>query len=1641
MTNLDKLSTRYPAKSWLSKAKWLAFGAAALLFSPAAHAQISGTKTVCKTGCDYSSVGAAVTALNTNGINGKTTIQIKPGAYNESVYISGGKSGISGISSTNTLTFIGTGTAPTDVRIYNTNSYVVALEDISYVTIENVHIDQVSSTDFYQGLRLSYATNCTIKNNRISADATGNEYWDLNPLMLQYSTDNMVEGNYVRGGHDAINDGNYDYGCARNIYRNNTITRFYYDGIGAYYSDANEYYNNYIDSGSYTYASAIFSSEETNAKYHNNKMNLLSMYYGVFLNPVGDMEFVNNMLMGASNCYEMVRLEPYANNIKIKFHHNTMHNPNSGGVCVYYSNGNQADISFQNNILTSVGITLSMQGKSLNLDDVIEGNNYYRSTSGTLLNYNGTAYSSLSAYQAVANPNGHGLTDMSMPVTYKSATDLHVDQNSLTPYAKNIGVNTDIDGDARCATVVTSGADESYYTGNPHYGKPSKPAFTGPSTAYDGNPTVFFNSAKGSGGIMYKWYVNNKFISDSLHLETLALTGPTSKVKLVAQTCGGKDSSETTVTVSLPPNVPVSDFISDKNTIRQGDLVKFTDISQEYPSQWKYTVTPEFTFVDGVKMPTYTIVSGSLTSPNMQLMFDYPGKYEVCLTSSNKKGAGNKECKTNYITVIPSTNLPTAGTGRITNATGYLYDNGGPSNNPSGYYVQNKAIISGCADSIFLVFTKFDLACGADYLRVFEGDNPNTGRSLNKCASTSYVGSNFGGVTGYTGGTSNSCATVCYPTITDTFKAKGSMYIEMGVYGYTSTPGFEAFYWTTPKSEKPPVAFFTSKDSICTNGILSFSNQSTGPNVKYFWDMDGDLSTIETSGANASWPYFSEGDVTVTLIAENCGGTDTFQKTIHVFAPDAPSTAFIADNTNPTLNDIVFLTTDMKQCVDDYKWTITHASGIGQAVYVNGTKNSSAAPQVMFTATGCYSVELYTANSTGDDNLKMNCYINVKSPYCVPAVMGQSSDLGISKVTFNTINNTSAQSSPNGYANYAAVQSQSTTVEIAATYSLTVERNTNANKATRTVFIDWNGDADFNDAGEKVAEELNASTLSWTTDITVPATAKIGATIMRVVINQGSQTNTPCGPHKFGEFEDYRLYVKPYTTLPVITLTGNDTITFEQGNTYIEPGYVATSKLYGTITADVVVTSPISGYNMIPGTYTYTYNVKDATGNEAIPVKRYIVVTPDVTAPNLVIVKPDTILLQVKTTLSVPAIVSADDLVDGNLVGAVKTDNKVDNTKVGNYTITYTVTDRSKNTATVIRYVQVIDTIMPTIALVGGSPVTHNVGTTYTDAGVTVSDNYYSEAELRNNLLVESNVDENVVGNYTVVYTLTDPFTGNKVILTRNVEVVDAVTPTISLIGDTAISMEVFTSLNDPGVNISDNYDKNLSAVTGGSFFTNFPNGTPTLLGRYTIIYTVTDAAGNKASVNRTVNVVDTEAPDAQLIGDPTATVCRWATYTDAGINVTDNYDKNADLTITQEGSIITAGTDIEGVYTLRYKVVDKSGNISYTKYRYIYVRNPNEFPCSTATGISADITLDKLVNVYPNPNTGKFIVEANLPATEQVRISVMNLLGQEIAVISNGAMNVNTFSVDLSNQKAGVYMLNIVTDKQTVTKRIVVTK
>ena len=78
-------------------------------------------------------------------------------------------------------------------------------------------------------------------------------------------------------------------------------------------------------------------------------------------------------------------------------------------------------------------------------------------------------------------------------------------------------------------------------------------------------------------------------------------------------------------------------------------------------------------------------------------------------------------------------------------------------------------------------------------------------------------------------------------------------------------------------------------------------------------------------------------------------------------------------------------------------------------------------------------------------------------------------------------------------------------------------------------------------------------------------------------------------------------------TPPVITLTGNATVTIPMGPTYTDPGYTATDNIDGDITSMVTVSGTVNP--LIPGIYTISYTVTDAAGNNK-QQERVVTVSP-----------------------------------------------------------------------------------------------------------------------------------------------------------------------------------------------------------------------------------------------------------------------------------------------------------------------------------------------------------------------------------------------------------------------------------------------
>ena len=95
-------------------------------------------------------------------------------------------------------------------------------------------------------------------------------------------------------------------------------------------------------------------------------------------------------------------------------------------------------------------------------------------------------------------------------------------------------------------------------------------------------------------------------------------------------------------------------------------------------------------------------------------------------------------------------------------------------------------------------------------------------------------------------------------------------------------------------------------------------------------------------------------------------------------------------------------------------------------------------------------------------------------------------------------------------------------------------------------------------------------------------------------------------------------------------------------------------------------------------------------------------------------------------------------------------------------------------------------------------------------------------------------------------------------------------------------------------------------------------------MGTYTIMYTVTDAAGNESTAKRTVKVVDKTAPELTLKGSHSITLIKGEKYKEPGYKAKDNVDGNITDKVVISGRI---DTNKVGAYTLTYTVADSSGN------------------------------------------------------------------------------------------------------------------
>lgn len=1137
-------------------------------------------------------------------------------------------------------------------------------------------------------------------------------------------------------------------------------------------------------------------------------------------------------------------------------------------------------------------------------------------------------------------------------------------------------------------------------------------AYERDTTVFIGGQVILKNTSIASGqSVKYGWDVDDDSVVDTI-TEDLTLVISKSgyqriTLKATLKSCDQQTEYTSIFTDSIlvksPTQAPKAEFVSSANLVALDSAIYLTDLTENGPSTWKWIVFPAL--ID--KNPTFSYVSGSSDSAKQPaLVFHKEGRYSITLVASNSFGR-DTTVKVNYIKVQHPISLCGKEQNHgdtVLTESGVIYDDGGPDDDYGDDLSCSLLIQPLCADKIHLDLDLIDIsrwtASGnsGDWLRVYDG--------------TSTADSSLHTKLGYNNGIFNPNNS---PSGLGSLTANsGSMLLHFVSDDVSTGEGFELRYRITPKKISLPTTLIEGPDTVYINSIGNYACSVKAQWIDKVWDFNGD-GIPDKHGTQADFVWNTIGSQRIALFIEACDQRDTLYRTVQVVNPASPPVAaFSIPTPNLTPEDTLFLRDQSSFGPTEYYWTINRP---GAYHFLQGTNHSSKHPILQFDSLGNFSINLWVKNSLGKDSLLKKNSVTIRN-YCIPAVVSQLGDLGISLVSIKSlkgktlINQTSAEVT--SYTDFS--KRIKATVTQGERYVFSIERQGNSDKMQRSIWMDIDQDGTFS-KNERLAFEKASNSLKWTDTLLIPKASIKGLSRLRIGVNAANQTDYGCGPHLSGEFEDYGLIVVNDQKAPELTLKGSDTITIEQCGRFIEPGYVSFDNVQGALTDKVMVAGTVD--SSIVGDYVLLYEVSDSAKNTTLR-HRVIRVTADTTRPRINLIGSDSVKIRVFSSYTDAGIIAFD-----SCSGIVKTDtiNNLRTDVLGSFTIVYRVQDAAGNRDSVTRHISVYDDETPVFSFLENSDTLYiEVFGIYNNQKWEAKDNYDSSPKVT----ITGTVNVNLVDTYYVNFLVTDSSGNGPTNATRVVFVVDQTKPEI-ILPTKQVEIEVGRRVNLPIPQITDNYDPNPQLEILGSYDRDF-------IGSYLIRYVATDFSKNVSdTVPLTVVVFDDIPPNIALVGAPLFQVCRWNDYVDPGVEFSDNYNTVDELTAStsyfnsrDEAVTAQAITQSPGYYSAYYEVEDESGNNS-TITRIVQV---------VACGPTALQQVGQEdVGIYPNPANKTIFIESILPMT---RIEMVDLLGREIMVQST-LEDKGNWRLTVANVPDGAYYLKLETKNGWVTRGIII--
>ena len=358
---------------------------------------------------------------------------------------------------------------------------------------------------------------------------------------------------------------------------------------------------------------------------------------------------------------------------------------------------------------------------------------------------------------------------------------------------------------------------------------------------------------------------------------------------------------------------------------------------------------------------------------------------------------------------------------------------------------------------------------------------------------------------------------------------------------------------------KAPVVITTqpTDQAVCIGGgIATFTAVATGDELSYQWQY----STNGTTWSNYTGTDATTASISIVNPAPTAEGTQ-YQVVVsgNAVCSSVPSAIATLHINNPTItaaptavsvirgNTAIFTVT--ASAATSYQWQssatmngtyadVVDATPIGNS-YLGATTASLSVSTSGATVLGAGNYYRSIANNNGCYVTSTGALLTV-SDYCVSTATSDD-DEDISNVTLGSLNNSSVcgdiapgtGSVAYRYSNYTngngAPQPADLTRSAVVPFSLTQTSCGGSYSNKFAIFIDWNQNGDFTDAGENVFQQATAAVgnNTQTGTITIPATASLGNTRMRVINIETTSAITACATYSWGETEDYLVNVMP----------------------------------------------------------------------------------------------------------------------------------------------------------------------------------------------------------------------------------------------------------------------------------------------------------------------------------------------------------------------------------------------------------------------------------------------------------------------------------------------------------------------------------